>query len=362
MAADAAALRDEFPVLARLAYLNAGNKGPVPARAAAAASARLERDLAHGRSGPEHFGHLAEAAERLRAGYAGLLGCEPAEVALTPSTTDGINTAVAQLELGPGDEVVTSDEEHAGLAAPLAAASRRRGFELCVAPFGAVADAVGARTRLVACSHVSSHTGALADVDALAATGAPVLLDGAQTLGAIPVDVRTLGCDWYAAAGQKWLCGPEGTGCLYASAERVDGALPSWPNYASLAEPDRPLEVAVHDGARRFDIGPIAGPALDWALAALELLAEAGWDAVHARGARLAARLAAELAEGGADVAPRGPSTLVSWLAPDPPALVERLAAAGVVVRPIGAGWVRASVGAWSSEDDLERLLRVALA
>ena len=83
-----------------------------------------------------------------------------------------------------------------------------------------------------------------------------------------------------------------------------------------------------------------------------------GFDAVHARAAALAARLADALAERGRTVAPRGDTTLVSWEDPDPAATRERLAAAGVVVRDLpGTRYLRASVGAWNDESDLERLL-----
>ncbi len=83
-------------------------------------------------------------------------------------------------------------------------------------PLAEVADAVGPRTRLVACSHVGWMSGSVAPAE-LAQLDVPVLLDGAQGVGAIGVDVHALGCDAYAGAGQKWLCGPDGTGMLWVS-------------------------------------------------------------------------------------------------------------------------------------------------
>ena len=110
-------------------------------------------------------------------------------------------------------------------------------------------------------------------------------------------------------------------------------------------------------GPRRFDIG-FSATLLAWALASVELLEEAGWDWIHQRGPELAGRLADGLAERGREVTPRGTSTLVSWRSDDPEGDVARAAEAGVVVRQLpGRGLVRASVGAWSNEDDLERLL-----
>jgi L-cysteine/cystine lyase len=96
-------------------------------------------------------------------------------------------------------------------------------------------------------------------------------------------------------------------------------------------------------------------------LASLEVLAGAGWEWIHERAASLAGRLAGRLEELGLEVRPRGRATLVAWSAEDPQAEVERLAAQGFIVRSIpGAGVVRASVGAWSSEEELEGLARLA--
>ena len=349
--------RSEFPVLERIAFLNAGSDGPVPRRAAEAASAQIERELVDGRAGAPHFERLIAAGTALRARLAAFLRCAPEDVALTRSTTDGMSTVLSAVELRPGDEVLTSDEEHPGLLAPLEAARRRRGFQVRFVPFVELGASVGPRTRLVACSHVSWVGGKVVDARALADSDALVVLDGAQGLGAVPADVGELGCDFYAAAGQKWLCGPDGSGCLYVRPGLCEDLLPPWPSYLSLAEPGRASELIPHPGARRFDLG-FSGPLLAWSLAAAELIHEAGLDWVHERGAALAGQLAATLRDRGREVAPRGRSTLVSWGSDDPEGDVARLSEAGVVVRFLpDRGLVRASVGAWNDDGDLERLL-----
>jgi selenocysteine lyase/cysteine desulfurase len=92
-------------------------------------------------------------------------------------------------------------------------------------------------------------------------------------------------------------------------------------------------------------------------VAAHDVLAEADWGAVHARAAGLAAAFAARLAESGRTVAPRGNTTLVSWEDDDAEATRDRLAADGIIVRNLpGTPYLRASIGAWNDEDDLERL------
>jgi L-cysteine/cystine lyase len=357
-AADPIQFRSQFPVLNRLSYLNAGTEGPVPRRAAEAVHARIDDDLANGRCGRPYFEALMDLALRLREGYARVLGCAPTEVALTGSTTDGVNTVLSGLELRRGDEIVTSDEEHPGLLAPLARAAHLHGVVIRVVPFAELPGAVSRKTRLIACSHVSWVSGRMADVGALTATGAAVLLDAAQGLGAVPVNVRELGCDFYAASGQKWLCGPEGSGCLYVRPERLDELTIPWPGYGSLADPANALDFVPAEGSKRLDHGFPSAMRSAWALASLEVFEQAGWPWVHERAASLAASLAEQLAERGLDVGPRGRTTLVAWGAADAAAEVERLAAAGVVVRSIPAfNLVRASVGAWSSEDELERLV-----
>jgi selenocysteine lyase/cysteine desulfurase len=360
---DARDFRAEFPVLDRVAYLNTGTDGPVPRRGYEAAATQLRHELEQGRLGRPHFDRLIATADRLRSRLADALGCDALEVALTRSTTDGVSTALSSLSLGRGDEVITTDLEHPGLLAPLELARRRHGFDVRFVPFGEIAGEVGARTKLVACSHVSWADGRVVDVEALRATGVRLLFDGAQGLGAVPLDMGELGCDFYAASGQKWLCGPDGSGCLFVRAEVAATLDPPWPSYASLADASRASELIAHEGARRFDMGVPAGPPTAWSLAAIELLQEAGLDWVCSRAADSAERLARMLAERGFEVVPRGRTTLVSWRSSTAEDDVARLASEGVMVRFLpGLGLVRASVGAWTSDDDLERLVRAAAA
>jgi len=359
-ATDPKTFRAEFPVLERLSYLNAGTEGPIPRAAADVVHQRIDVESDGGRCGRQYFEETIGLRDRARAGYAAVLGAAPSEVALTGSTTDGVNTVIAGLDLRPGEEILTSDQEHPGLLAPLARARLRHGIEVRMAPFSEIAGEISSRTRLIACSHVSWVGGEVADVPALVATGVPVLLDAAQALGAIPVDVHALECAFYAASGQKWLCGPEGSGCLFVRPERLEDLLVPWPGYASLADAHDPLESDWAEGVARLDHGFPVGLRNAWALASLGVFEAAGWEWVHSRAASLAAGLAERLAERGLEVLPRGRSTLVSFRVEDAEAEVARLAGEGVVVRSIpSAGVVRASVGAWSTEEELERLVEL---
>ena len=348
-------LRAEFPVFEQVAFLNAGSDGPVPRRAVEAVCDEVERQAADGRHAA-HFERGAQLRRHQRAAYAQLLGCAPDELSLTTCTTEGIATVVAGF--GRGDTIVTSDEEHPGVYGPLAQA-RRRGAEIVVTEFDRLADAVDMATTAVVCSHVSWVSGALAPAE-LASVGAPVVYDGAQGVGAVPVEVKVLGCAAYAGSGQKWLCGPDGSGMLYVAPEFRERVPTLVASYSTMSDPNAGLDAQLWPDGRGWDAPVISGETSRYALTSLEVLAEAGWDAVHTRGVELAARLASMLEDAGRSVRPRGDTTLVSWEQEDARAASGRAREAGVLIRDLpGHDLLRASVGAWNDESDLERLLTV---
>ena len=284
-----------------------------------------------------------------------MLGCDSDDVAVTTGTSFGLGCVLAGMDIGPGDEIVTSDNEHPGLLGPLIAA-RHRGATVRAVPFEELANAVRATTTLVAASHVNWITGEIAPVD-LAEVPVPVILDGAQGAGAVPVDVKALGCVAYAAAGQKWLCGADGTGLLYVRPDFGERVRTIAPGYMAFEDASRGLDSTFRAGGRRFD-APIARESTAFSLAAYQVLVAAGLDELMERAADLAEAFAEGLAGAGHTVAPRGRSTLVAFEYPEPTQARERLAAAGVAVRDLpGTPYLRASVGAWNDESDLERLL-----
>jgi L-cysteine/cystine lyase len=355
--------RAQFPVLQSVGYLSAGTVGPIPAAAVTAVQARIEQDAARGRVGKAYFELVLGLAEQLREGYAAVLGANPENVYLSGSTTDGCNTVLGGLTFAAGDEVLTSDQEHPGLLAPLRRLAVSAGVTVRTAPFAAIAEAIGPRTKLVACSHVSWVGGEVVDVAALVASGVPVLLDGAQSIGAVPLDVSSMGIAYYAGSGQKWLCGPEGSGCLYVRPDLLDAIEPPWAGYSTVEDHDDVLGSALKAGTGRLDIGFPSAVRSTWALASLSVLGDAGWSWIHQRSADLADSLAARLAERGLRVAPRGRSTLVSWapVGGDAEAAVVALSEARLLVRSIPShGLLRASVGGWNSEAEVERLLTAA--
>jgi L-cysteine/cystine lyase len=349
--------RAVFPVLERFAYLNAGTVGPLSRDTLDAMAARLRFDQEHGRGGRPWFDDVRALRERVRAQIAQLIGTEAGRVALTGSTTDACNIVLSGLALGTGDEVVTTDAEHPGLLLPLhVSGAKVRVAEVAARPTEAALETILAcitpRTRLLALSHVLWTTGQRMPLHELKReTGLPVLVDGAQSAGAIPVELGEL--DYYTVSCQKWLCGPDPLGALYVrEPERLRVALPSYFAQKSF-EPDGSFEVV--DGAARFDSGWLNPPALAGLEVALASAPEWRFD----RAAEMGSLCRTALAERFETVGDRTDSTLVSFVPDgDPADVAGRLYEGGVVVRDLpGTGWIRASCGWWTNEDDIERLL-----
>jgi L-cysteine/cystine lyase len=344
--------RSQFPVLERYAYLQAGSVGPLARGTVEAMDAAEENGLREGRGSLAQFTRLIEEREALRAEIAAFVGVSADTVSLTASTTDGCNVVLAGLELGPQDEVITTTDEHFGLIGPLHTSGAN---VVVVEPDPErIAAAVTPKTRLIAISHVLWTTGAVLPVHELRAEiGLPILVDGAQSVGVLDVDAT--GLDYYTVSGQKWLCGPEGTGALVvADPEALRVARPSYLAQQGY-EPDGSFQAK--EGAARFDPNLTPKAAVAGLRAALSSIPE--W--ARAGAATMAERFRTALSEAGCDVVvPEERATLVAWRAPveESADAVARLAEAGVIVRDLpGRGLLRASVGWWTSEEDLDRLL-----
>jgi L-cysteine/cystine lyase len=294
----------------------------------------------------------------VRERVAALVGTTADRIALTPSTTAGCNIVLAGLGLTADDEIVTTDAEHFGLAGPgFATGARVRVAAVQDEPpeqaLETILAEVTPRTKLLAVSHVLWTTGAVLPVHELKErTGLPIVVDGAQSAGGIPVDVG--GLDFYTVSGQKWLCGPESTGALYVA--DPDALRVAAPSYFAQESFEPGGEYVARAGAQRYDSGWTSVAALRGMIAALDLAPE--WR--FARIAELAERCR-ELLAGRVEVvtAPEQAGLVTFASRGDPEETAVRLHAEGVMVRSVPrTPWVRASTGWWNDEDDLERLAR----
>jgi L-cysteine/cystine lyase len=351
--------RARFPVLERFAYLNAGTFGPL-ARTTLDAMAELRRwEGENGRGGKAYFDTMIERRDRVRELLAEQIRVPPSHVALTDSTTGGVQVVVAGLQLGERDEIVTTDAEHFGLTGPLVASrAKLRIARVRDAPaadvFELIRSQVTPSTRLIATSAVSWIDGKVFPWRELReATGLPVLIDGAQSAGAIDEDASA--ADYYTVSAQKWLCGPDATGALYVrEPEELEPRLVAYPSAASYD-----IAAGVWEpkpGAARFDGTFSPASSLAGLEVALSDLPPQRFD----RARELAGRCRELLLEHGHDVVTEaGQATLVSFRSRgDSTETVASLYERGVIVRELpGTGLVRVSVGWWNDRSDLERLV-----
>jgi L-cysteine/cystine lyase len=341
--------RAQFPVLERLAYLNAGTNGPLARATIDALVEQARSDLEHGRSSKQYFERMLELRDVARNRFAEVLHTDAERIALVESTTRGCATVLAGLGLTGEDEVITTDQEHFGLTGPLYATGAR--IVIVDAEEDAILAAVSTRTRLIATSHVLWTTGRRLDIDRLRReSGVPLLVDGAQSAGAIAVELGDV--DFYTVSAQKWLCAPDPSGALYVRDPELVRV--KSPSYFSQESYELSGAFVARSTSARFDAGWIGVPNLVGLIAALGTHPE--WR--YERAAEMAAHCRELLEPHVEIVTPPGHSTLVSFRPNgDPTELVQSLQDDGVIVRELpGRNLVRVSCGWWTNEDDLQRL------
>ena len=246
---------------------------------------------------------FSETRRVTRERLARYLGADPQEIALTRNTTEGNNVVVQGLDLGPGDEVVLSAHNHPSNRESWKVRAEREGFSVLEVPLASPPDgpealladlqaATTARTKVIAFSHVTNLGGCRFPATEICSwareRGIFTLIDGAQTCGALHVDLHAIGCDFYSASAHKWPCAPREVGVLYV---RRDAQPHLWPSIVGVGYGD--------EGApRRFES---LGQRDDAAIAAFGhavlLLDEIGSAKVAARVAALTGFLKEELAK-----------------------------------------------------------------
>jgi L-cysteine/cystine lyase len=365
-----------FPALAgnSYVYLNSGGSGP-PSYDTIRAMREVD-DLCSGPAyleGVDLYAHQGEAYARARETAARLVKADPENIALTQNTTHGMNLGTFALDWREGDEVVSSRSEHPGSLVPLHALGRRYGVRLrLIAPpvtVEKVEEAMTRKTRLVALSHVDWTTGEILPLEEICTLahdrGALTLVDGAQSVGNVPVDIPQTGADMYAFTGHKWVLGPEGMGAFY-----VRPGCEAWSTslgYASLSDPEAFVAEGgywgyIHEGARRFEASTMSPALAAGFAAAANATCERGTEGFVEILRR--ANLLAGLLESMPRVALRSPrpahSGLVSFEVAGvaPKEAAEKLLTKKFVVRfiPEPYPYVRASTHLFNTEEELEAL------
>jgi L-cysteine/cystine lyase len=382
-------LRDLMPALGNKTYFNYGGQGPLPSPSLAAISEAFATIQELGPFSDNVWPYVNRTVSALRQQLAAGFGVDVARVAFTENVTSGCVLPLWGLPWQAGDELLISDAEHYGVVAALEELARRhqlRITSLAVADLAgdaaATAAAVGQRleaaltprTRLVVLSHLLWNTGQLMPIAAVAAqlAGHPrhpwLLVDGAQSLGSLPVAEAAAAADIYACTGHKWCCGPEGLGAVALSARLLADSRPTLIGWRSL-DHDGPGAAGYHHDARRFEVATSCTPLYAGLACSLELLeregdAQARLAAIQARSGQLwrgLQRIAGVRTL--LEVPP--PAGLVSFTMAgaageplDPAAVVKGLGERGTWLRTLESPHcVRACTHLVSTADEVERLL-----
>jgi selenocysteine lyase/cysteine desulfurase len=346
-------LRADTPALARTIYLNTGTLGASPKSVTVAFVKAYQSWQAAGPGYPERYLAERAAVEPVRARLGLFLHARPEDLALAENITTALNWIALSLPFRDGDEVIVGVDEHPGNRYPWRALEAMH--RVTVRPWPLAEDdetlltdlgrRITARTRLVSVSHVLQTNGRILPVERIVAlcheAGVPVLIDGAQAVGQIPVDLEAIGADAYAFDGHKWLLGPVGTAGLHVRPAffQTLGLLPAGSgsaahDLAGRLEPDVPFL----ERPARWEVGTRNWPLYQGLAAAIGILEEIGVATMAAISSELARAFVAALPPGVAveDVPRRAGMVSVTVPKRDPRAFASRLYALGrVVVRAV---------------------------
>ena len=277
--------RQQFPALANKAYFNYGGQGPLPEPALEAIYAAYKRVQLGGPFSGKIGAWVAQEAMLTRRAIANEFAVPPETIALTEDVTVGCNIALWGIDWHPGDHLLLSDCEHPGIVASVMELQRRFNLEVSVCPLAAtlnegdavavIADYLQPNTRLLVISHILWNTGQvlpLAEIVKIChefpqTSELPVknhkirvLVDAAQSVGVLPLNLIDSGVDFYAFTGHKWWCGPEGLGGLYVSADALADLQPVFIGWRGIVTDANAKPIGLKPGAQRYEIATSAYP------------------------------------------------------------------------------------------------------
>jgi len=287
---DVEEVRQEFPITRRMLYFDSAFQAPLAVSVKAAIQKFLDEGFTA--AGPKHV--WLERAEQVRSRVAALLGADPSEIAFTKNTSEGLNIAANALPFKRGDNVLMVYGDHPNNTYAFLNLCRN-GVQVRFIPLAEVINAqsfensIDDRTRAISLSHVTFHAGHrfdVADVSRLCRKhGLYLVVDAMQSVGILPVNVKSMGASLLACGSHKGLLVPQGLGLLYCDAT-LDGLTPVYLAAAGLADPPadfiaRPDQMGLKAGAGRFEIGNYNLPAMYALSAALDLIERIGVEKIE---------------------------------------------------------------------------------
>ena len=363
-------IRAAVPAFEDVRYMNTGASGPSPQSVVQAAQNAIEIHEWGVASDPGPYPHAFDRYDDIRSTVADFLGASPEEIALTQSTSDGINRVAGALSWEPGDVIVRTDLEHPAGVLPWERLERR-GCDVRVVPTqngridrDAYRDAVS-DASFVCLSALTWNYGTILPVEALVAdahdAGAFVLVDAVQIPGQRSFDVTQWDADAVAMASHKWMLGLWGGGILYIDDSVIDDLDPAAIGYRSVVSPgDEESQYELKSGAARFEVGTTNTAPYTALESAIEIIEDIGTDTIQSHINMLTTRASANIPSDRL-VSPSNPeSGLVTVHVENPQTVVERLNAEhDIVVRtlPDPADSIRASLHVYNTREDVDALL-----
>jgi L-cysteine/cystine lyase len=266
--------RAQFPALKNKFYFNYGGQGPMPQGALDVMNQAQAEIQELGPFGNQAYAKVSQAKDNLRAALASELQAPPETITLTEDVTVGCNIAMWGIDWRAGDHILLSDCEHPGVIAASQEIARRFGVEVTTCPLKetlntgdpvtVIAQHLLPQTRLVIVSHVFWNTGQVLPLDKIIevckANNSLVLVDAAQSVGLLPLNLTALGADFYAFTGHKWLCGPAGVGGLYVSPTAREKLQPTFIGLRGIIVDSRSQPVNWQPDSRRYEVSTSATP------------------------------------------------------------------------------------------------------
>lgn len=262
-------IRNAFTVDRNVINFNNGYVSPAPKPVQEA----MRRYLEFSDMGPWHtmINNLEKQIEAVRVRLAGVAGCDPEEMAITRNASESLEIAQFGIDLKPGDEVLTTNQDYPRMLTTFRQRERRDGIVLKTISFPVPPPsmddlyqrferAVTPKTKLILCCHITNRTGQIFPVrkicDMAHARGIPVIVDGAHAFNHFPYKLSDLDCDYYGVSLHKWTCAPVGTGFLFVKKSRIAG---TWALMASGKGQDDNIrkfeEIGTHPAANHNGIG-----------------------------------------------------------------------------------------------------------
>ncbi|GCL38920.1 aminotransferase, class V [Sphaerospermopsis reniformis] len=266
--------RQKFPALGNKIYFNYGGQGPMPQGAMDAISQTQAHIQEIGPFGAEAYRWISPQMQSVREAIASTLNVPSDTITLTGNVTIGCNIGMWGINWQAGDHLLLSDCEHPGVIATAQEISRRFAVEVSTCPLMAtlnegdpvsvIAENLRPNTRLVVLSHVLWNTGQVLPIDKIAEicrkNNSLLLVDAAQSVGVLPLNLTELGVDFYAFTGHKWLCGPAGVGGLYVRTEAREMMQPTFIGLDGVITNNQAQPINWQPDGRRYEVSTLATP------------------------------------------------------------------------------------------------------